>query len=689
MKKLYLLFLWHMHQPNYKNPLTGYYEMPWVFLHAIKDYYEMPWHVSRFSSVKVTFNLVPSLIKQLLDYTSENVKDKFLEVWKKEPSQLTEKEKEYLIPFLFSANIHKMIKPLPRYYQLFLKKESFNGNLSEIFSEEEILDLEVLFLLSWTGNALREKSKLVRELLKKSSDFTQKDKGELLKELFSLIRDIIPFYRKLQKEKKIEISTTPFYHPILPLLIDIKSAKEATPEINIPDIKAQFKDHAYTHVSFAIDFYKDFFGNKPSGFWPAEGSISRETVNLFSEKGIKWTASDEDVLFNSINEREKRHIYKIYTYKNTFLFFRDKTLSDLIGFTYSNWSAEDAVEDFISRLKSIYEEFSFSPVVSVILDGENAWEFYDRNGYDFFTHLYSKIEENPWIETVTFSQIKEKNIDIHQLENIVAGSWIGGNFYTWIGHPEKNKGWKLLSDTKLFFDKAPEKKKREALEYILTAEGSDWFWWYGDDHYTPYAETFDMLFRANLQKVFQTIDIEPPKEIFIPIKRTFQSPYIQKPNYYIFPVIDGEVSNYFEWLNAGAVDILFDASAMDTSGTILKKLYYGYDEENLYLRLDGKIKEILNKNFYLSIDFLGKEEEKILLYIGDKKSIKNRCPSIDYSCNQICEIKIPFSCLPVDSTKKLEVSFGIYENDKQIEKVPFYNFIEIDLSENFDFEWYV
>ncbi len=687
MKKLYLLFLWHMHQPEYKNPLTDTYEMPWTFLHCIKDYYEMPWHISRFKNIKATFNLVPSLIKQIQDYTNKDVKDKFLLSLKKRPEDLTTNEKRFLIPFLFNANIKTMIKPFPRYYQLFLKKEQFTGNIENLFSNQEILDIEVLFLLSWTGNYLRKRSDIVRSLIVKSSDFTQEDKEKLLEELFSFVKEIIPFYKKLKDEGKIEISTTPFYHPILPLLIDIKSAKEATPEITLPKVEASFKDHAEIHLEKALSFYKDIFREEPKGLWPAEGSISNDTVLLFSKKNIHWAASDEDVLFNSLGEREKRYIYKIYRYENTNLFFRDKTLSDLIGFTYSNWDSKDAAQDFINRLREIYNDFSFSPMVSVILDGENAWEFYENNGFDFFNSLYSILEKEEWIETVTFSQALNLEETI-QLSNIVAGSWIGGNFYTWIGHPEKNRGWELLSKAKKSFDKSLKEKKEKALEYMLVAEGSDWFWWYGDDHYTPYADKFDMLFRANLQKVYKILEIEPPSDIFTPIKKTFSSPYIQFPNYYVFPLIDGEISNYFEWLNGGIINLTFDASAMDTSKVHLKKLYYGYDEENLYLGIDGKIRELLDKDYFLSIDFLGKEEEKVLIYIGNKKQIKNRCSDIEYSCKHICEIKIPLKCLPLEDDK-IEVSFGIYKNNKQIEKVPFYNYITLDLSRKFDDEWFI
>ncbi len=689
MKKLYLLFLWHMHQPVYKNPLTGYYEMPWVFLHAIKDYYDMPWHVSRFKHIKGTFNLVPSLLEQLKEYSEGNVKDKLLELIKKEISSLLKEEKSFLIPFLFNANPTTMIRPFPRYYQLFLKKENFSGDITELFSNQEILDLEVLFLLSWTGNYLRSTNKTVKMLIEKGSDYTQEDKNLLLSELFSFLKEIIPFYKKLYSEGKIEISTTPFYHPILPLLLDMNAGKEATPEINLPNVDVSFKDDGIIHLEKALSYTETIFGKNLKGIWPAEGSISKETVSLFGRKNILWTASDEDVLFNSIGNREKGYVYKIYTYGNVFLFFRDKTLSDLIGFTYSSWDYKSAVDDFLERLKEIYNTYSFEPVVSIILDGENAWEFYQNNGFEFFNLLYKRLEKENWIEVLTFSDILKKTLPVVELENIIAGSWIGGNFYIWIGHPEKNKGWELLGKVKKVFNMSTEEKKEKARKYLLIAEGSDWFWWYGDDHYTPYGDKFDMLFRSNIQKVYDFLGVKSPKSVFIPIKKTFPTPYIRKPNYYVFPVIDGEVTHYFEWLHSGEINLLFDASSMDTSGVHLKKLFYGYDENNLYLRIDGRIQELLNRDYYLFIDFLEHSEKKFYLYIGDRKEVKGNCEEIEYLCKNVCEIKIPFSCLPLSEDKRLEVSFGIFKGDKQIEKVPFYNFIQIDLSQSFEDDWFV
>lgn len=706
-KKLYLSFLWHMHQPCYKNAITEEYEMPWIFLHGIKDYYEMPWYVSKFQKIKATFNLVPSLLVQLQDYVKGTANCKFLKTINKPVEKLTKDERIFLLEMLFFANVKTMIFPFKRYYELFnrknrLKEENAEDDvLVHSFSNQDILDLEVLFLLSWTGNSFREKSQIIQKLIKKELNYTEEDKSELLKELFNLIKEIIPFYKELETKNQISISTTPFYHPIIPLLIDINSAKEATPDVHLPKIYTSFKDDAAIQVSNAKKYYENLFGKEPKGFWPSEGSISNETLKLFSDKGIFWTASDEDVLFNSIGIRHDGHeIYKRYKFvkdgKQINIIFRDKKLSDLIGFTYSSWNPEEAAEDFVNRLKAIYNWISFNPVVPVILDGENAWEFYYKNGKEFFENLYSLIEKQDWIETITIDEIFERE-DIKEeiITNIVAGSWIGGNFLTWVGHEEKNKGWEYLSQTKQFVNskKIENSEIRSKVhQLLLIAEGSDWFWWYGDDHYSDFADKFDILFRSNLIKIYDLLGEKPPDEFYKPIKKSYKSPFIRLPNYYVRPILDGEITSYFEWLNGGIVDLQFDASTMDTSGSHLQKLHYGFDKENLYLMIEGNIENILNQDYYLGIDIILPSKKihlKILLSNQSKKyETKDfECNGIDFAIDRVIEIKIPKECL--ENASDIEIAFKIFKNDKTVEKAPFYNFVPLEINKNFDYEWYI
>ena len=674
MKKLYLCFLWHMHQPWYINPFTQEFEMPWVFLHAIKDYYEMPWLVSRYKKIKATFNLVPSLIKQLQIYSENPSSCKFLNLLKKGIDKISNTEKEYLLKILFSANLTTMIKPIPRYFQIYQKYMT-----TQNLTNQDFLDLQVLFLLSWTGNYLRENNHYIKTLLEKGKDFNQEEKEKLIYVLLNFLKEIIPYYKKLENEGKIEITSTPYYHPILPLLLNIESAKESKPDIALPKITANFKEDAVYHLSAALDEYQSIFDKNPNGLWPAEGSLSNQTLELFIEHKIKWTATDEDVLYNSIGKRDK---YKIYKYKDICIFFRDRYLSDSIGFRYQNMNEKDAVDDFISHLRSIYNSSQDCQVVSVILDGENAWEFYKNNGKDFFNRLYSEISHQRWIECITFSEALEKNVEIENLESIKAGSWIYGNFTTWIGHPEKNTAWEYLSETRNFLESEKENELyKKAIEYIFIAEGSDWFWWYGDDHFTIYADKFDLLFRSNLMKVYDILGKKPPAKLSKSIKQTFKQPVIKNPKNYITPTIDGKITSYFEWLFSGEIDLTFDLSSMNTE-ILFNKLYYGYDKENFYLRFDGSVNQI--KNDILRLNFITDKEISFSVPVSNEKYTDEN--GVEAVSKKIIEIKIPLNLL---NEKKFEFYIEILKDSRLLQKLPVYSIIMLDISENFDYDWMV
>jgi alpha-amylase/alpha-mannosidase (GH57 family) len=663
-----------MHQPWYIDPFTQEFEMPWVFLHAIKDYYEMPWLVSRYKKIKAKFNLVPSLIKQLQIYSENPSSCKFLNLSKKDVDKISNTEKDYLLKILFSANLTTMIKPIPRYFQIYQKYMT-----TQNLTNQDFLDLQVLFLLSWTGNYLRENNHYIKTLLEKGKDFTQVEKEKLINVLSSFLKEIIPYYKKLESEGKIEITTTPYYHPIIPLLLNIESAKESKPDISLPKITANFKEDAVYHLNAALDEHQSIFDKKPNGLWPAEGSLSNQTLDLFIEHKIKWTATDEDVLYNSTGKRDK---YKIYKYKDIYIFFRDKYLSDSIGFRYQNMNEKDAVDDFISHLRSIYNSSQHCQVVSVILDGENAWEFYKNNGKDFFNKLYFEISHQKWIECITFSEVLEKNVEIESLESIKAGSWIYGNFTTWIGHPEKNTAWEYLSETRNFLESEKENDLyKKAIEYIYIAEGSDWFWWYGDDHFTIYADKFDLLFRSNLMKVYDVLGKKPPAKLSKPIEQTFKQPVIKKPKNYITPTIDGKITNYFEWLFSGEIDLTFDLSSMNTE-ILLNKLYYGYDKENFYLRFDGSVNQI--KNDILRLNFITDKEISFSVPISNEKYTDEN--GVEAISEKIIEIKIPLNLL---NEKKFEFYIEVLKDSRLLQKLPVYSIIMLDISENFDYDWMV
>jgi len=693
-----------MHQPYYKDDMQNEYKMPWVFLHAIKDYYELPYYLSKFDNIKATFNLVPSLIEQLEEYEKGFVNDIFLSSVQKEVTLLTDSEKLFLSETLFFSNLKTMIHPLARYMELYTKKNSHKelADFAHSLEAGEILDLEVLFLLSWCSNALRENSTLIQSLIAKGRHFTQSDKVELFVELFAFVGRVLPFYKELQLKEKIELATTPFYHPILPLLLDKNIAKEADRNAQTPKIYADFRSDASLHIDKAIEKYESVFGAKPSTFWPAEGSISKEALELLSKSGVKYVGADEDVLFKSLESRYRFDIYKKYTVgkdNKIGVLFRDKALSDLIGFTYSGKDAKEAVHDFMGRLKELYHYINFEAVVPIILDGENAWEYYDNNARDFFDGLYAELEKCDWCDTLTFSEVfKDNSIEQSYIESIKPGSWIYGTFSTWMGHDEKNRAWELLSETKIAFEAVKASLSAETLKAatreLMVAEGSDWFWWYGDDHYTPQADEFDELFRKHLLNIYKLMAKEPPARLFESINKTKIAKLKQKPKNYIMPVIDGKMTDFYEWLGAGSIALDAEFSAMDSSGFHFEKLFWGFDDEKIYFAISGKFAELIDKGYDLSVELVGSRAIKVKVPFSSKYH-RTDCVEtglkgcIESAVAEVFELSLPKSCLECGCDVLLQASFEIQKNNKVIEKAPLYGSLQLEVNEKFLEDWYI
>ncbi len=489
MKKLYLNLWWHMHQPLYKNPITGLYELPWVLLHSLKDYLEMPLYIEGYRRIKANFNITPVLIDQIEEYAEGIAGCKLLGVISKDPETLNEEEKIYLLD-LYKLLTEPLKSRFPQLKELFPPKNI-----------QDFIDLQVLYILSWMGDLTVRGRESINRLISKGRFYTHKDKEELLKEIPMILRDIFNLYRELQKEKRITITTSPYYHPILPLLFDMECAKESSPGINLPSLRANFVDDAIVHIKRAIGRYERLFGKKPFAFWPSEGSLSNRTLDELNKCGIRLVATDEAVLYNSGYEGS---IHRVFPYKDKIvILFRNRDLSDRIGFVYQHWSAESAVEDFIGRLRYIYDGED-NPVVSVILDGENCWEYYPENGRRFLQLLYDALEQEGWIETVTLEEILNLCNCRVPLEYIKAGSWINGNFLKWIGSGAKNEFWDYLARAKMDIGKS---------DYLLVAEGSDWFWWQGEEGNVPFLDIFERIFFYNLKRAYLDENIDIPKFI--------------------------------------------------------------------------------------------------------------------------------------------------------------------------------
>lgn len=619
--RLNIAFLWHMHQPIYKDPISGEYTMPWVLLHGTKDYYDMAAILDEFPDVHQTFNLVPSLMAQINEYASNTAVDSYVKLSKKPVQELTKEDKGFIIQYFFQANWDYMIRPVQRYADLLKKrgavitKEEVESSL-RYFKDQDYLDLQILFNLVWIDPVIRDKDPALSALYARGGKYTEADKKKLFGKQTEIIGSILPKYSELMARGIIEVSTTPFYHPIMPLLCDSFSSKEAMPGVMLPKERFQHPEDASMQLKKGLSLYKETFGKMPEGIWPSEGSVSMEMLPIIASQGIKWIATDEEILTNSLKRPLRRDsrgncsdpfLYRPYSIEvggaKVSIIFRDHVLSDLIGFDYSKMGAEEAAGDMVARLVHIHGmlENPSSHIVGVILDGENAWEHFPNDGRDFLAALYSRLSNHPKLKCVTVSEYLNAEPQREPLEWLYPGSWIGHNFKIWIGHVEDNTAWDYIAEARaalVNYSKAlkPEeldaKKKAldEAWDALYAAEGSDWFWWYGEEHTSLSDEHFDSLFRKYIKKVYLAMDVEPPEYLEFPISSEVKGyvPPIQ-PTAFIKPSIDGIVSNYFEWLSAGRLERQYYGSAMHRDiqgGGLIEGISYGFSQDSLFFRFD-------------------------------------------------------------------------------------------------------
>ncbi|MDP2760969.1 MAG: glycoside hydrolase family 57 protein [Sideroxyarcus sp.] len=560
-KPVDLVFLWHMHQPDYRDYSCGDFVLPWTYLHAIKDYTDMAYHLERHPKVHAVVNFVPVLLDQLEDYTDQfatgQLRDPLLRLLAHEnPSELSSEQRQLALNACFRSNHTKMIAPYPAYKRLldlFTRLQTDGEIALSYLSGQYMSDLLTWYHLVWCGESVRREHALVARLMSKAEGFNHEDRRQLLEFIGQLIAGIVPRYRKLAESGQIELSATPHYHPLAPLLIDLASAKEAMPDAPLPKSPHYPKGRMRVteHVRLAKQSHRKRFGAEPQGMWPAEGSISSETLEVLAAEGCRWTASGESVLVNSLRKSkhavptQAQYLYRPYRMEKGSdglqCFFRDDRLSDLIGFEYSRWHGKDAAIHFVSQIADIAQHAAEgeTPVVSVILDGENAWEHYPYNGFYFLDELYAAIETHEQIRTTTYSDYLKKQSKAvpatqlpraHHLENIVAGSWVYGNFSTWIGSPDKNRAWDLLCVAKQSFDmvmssdRLSPAEQKAAERQLCSCESSDWFWWFGDYNPSHSVVSFDRLYRHNLTELYRLLKLPPPMSLLEPISLGGGSP---------------------------------------------------------------------------------------------------------------------------------------------------------------------
>jgi len=651
MTPLKIAFLWHQHQPYYN--IDGEFFLPWVRLHGIKDYLDIILLLFEYPEVKQTFNLVPSLLMQIDEYVSGETEDKIQRLTNLVHSNLSSDKKTEILQSFFICNEENMITPYPRYSELF--NRSRKENSVETFTDQDWLDLQVWYNLTWFGPISRQRPEIKR-LFNKGRNFTSYEKKMMMEIQNQILDSILPAMKRLQNLGQIELSVSSLYHPILPLLCNTNSALEAMSGNNVPKPPFIFPEDAEYHLHESVKFYERNFQSAPNGMWPSEGSISDEALELIVKSGIKWIATDEQVMMetlnNSVNRLERFFPRKFNSKSGDItILFRDHFLSDIIGFNYSRWDAKDAATDFINRLKYVRWEISSqygedsikNAVVPIILDGENCWEFFKENGKPFLEELYKQFSDCEELKTVTVSEaiLEAGNAYVEPINHVRAGSWINANFHIWIGQDEHVKAWEMLREARI----AVEERKDliasdaydKAMKEIYISEGSDWFWWYCDSHQAPNKKDFDVIYRKHLINIYNLIGLNPPEILNYPIGAGVERTALKMPENEINPLMNGLKDDHL-WSGAGVIDAGAGMDAMHSSGEILDKILFGANNNKIFFRVDSKRK--LRADETVILNFNSNKYKIVISNESVTLETQSEISELMYSIEETCTFSI-------------------------------------------------
>jgi alpha-amylase/alpha-mannosidase (GH57 family) len=722
MNRVNLVVLWHMHQPQYRDPETGRYVLPWTRLHATKDYFGMVKVLEEFPAFHATFNVVPALGMQLEEYASGKFNESWFALAFKSAEALTREDKTEILARAFQVNHERLMSRWKRFVELYEWSRPAEGAQAQVsFTARDWRDLQVLSQLAWMEETWLEKDEVVSGLASKGRDFSEADKEALKAKQLELIGLVLPAYREAARSGQIEISTTPFYHPILPLVCDSDIARVANPGTPLPRRAYRRPEDAREQLRRAREYHERVFGMPPAGLWPSEGSVSDQALAIAREEGFRWFGTDEGVLGRTLNvgffrdatgiPSNAERLYKPWRVQTpggeiTGL-FRDDHLSDLIGFVYSRMDSRAAAADLHERLRYLGERVQGAQplTICIFLDGENAWEYYPGNGREFLREFYRRIASDQDFRALTASEAIAAAGDVPVTPGIFPASWINANFDVWIGHAEDVAAWELLWDARETYARAAEGAKNgradaptktalaEAYESLLAAEGSDWCWWFGPEHSTANDAEFDALFRKHLTGIYLALERVPPEELAKPIKRQPEHALELAPTGFLRTKIDGRDTSYFEWLGAGLFSPERRGGSMHGRVFYLRELRYGFEEERFCVRVDlfpEMLEELEDPEFRVTI--VGVEELIVVVklergrlreFAVESKNVclLNASGIAEAGFERILEVAVRREALKLAGKTHLHVGVALWHGGLPVDVLPASGFLDVNLGE--------
>jgi alpha-amylase/alpha-mannosidase (GH57 family) len=722
MKPVHLVVLWHMHQPQYHDPESGRYVLPWTRLHALKDYWGMVEMLREFPRFHATFNVVPALGIQLEEYASGNFNEPWFSLAFKNADELTREDKAEILARAFQVNLERLVSRWPRFVELHEWSCPAGGAQALVtFTPRDWRDLQLLSQLAWMEESWLQKDPVVSKLASKGKDFTEKDKSALKAKQMELLGLVLPAYRDAAQRGQIELSTTPFYHPILPLICDSDIARVANPGTPLPRRAFRHPEDAREQLQRARAYHERIFGVKPTGLWPSEGSVSDQALTIAAEEGFEWFGTDEGVLGRTLNVGFFRdasgipanadRLYKPWRVqlgaKGITGLFRDHHLSDLIGFVYSRMDAKSAAGDLHGRLRHLGENVQTTQPLTIclFLDGENAWEYYAGNGREFLREFYGRIQSDQDFRALNASEANAAAGEIPATSGIFPASWINANFDVWIGHAEDVAAWELLWDAREAYGRAVEARKRErqdaptetalkeAYESLLAAEGSDWCWWYGPEHSTANDAEFDALYRKHLTAIYLALGQVAPEELAKPIKRKPEHALQLPPTSLLNIKVDGRDTSYFEWLGAGLYSPERRGGSMHGRIFYLHELRYGFEEGRFCVRIDPFVEalsELEDPEFRITIG--GAAEATIVVQLErghvqsfavekDRVCLLNPKLVAEVAFERILEIAIQKDQIDLTGQTKLRLGVALWHGGLPVDVLPAEGFLDVNLGE--------